>query len=128
MPRDSHVSAPPSHRLRIPGHKPQACLQLRVAASSTRVITPWTPKSLPLPQHRPFGGGRGASQGRLGWSPQGDPGEGSQGRSSARQGRSSRGKGGVAVGRGEQRVTPAMVDPWVDSGRVVVTVEKAGQR
>ena len=33
--------------------------------------------------------------------------------------------------RGEQRVTPAMADcrggPWADPGKVVLTVEKAGQ-
>lgn len=36
VPRDSHVSAPPSHPLKTAGHKPQACLPPRAAASATR--------------------------------------------------------------------------------------------
>lgn len=103
LPRDSHVSAPPSHRLRIPGHKPQACLQLRVAASPTRVVTPWTPKSLPLPQHRPFGGGRRGARSGLVGAPKGTQGRAPRGEAVQGKEEAAEAQGG-GWGRGEQRI------------------------
>lgn len=109
VPRDSHVSAPLSHPLRIPGHKLQACLQRRAAAGSTTAATPGTPKGLLLCPHRQAGSG---------WSPQRVPGSSSTGQRRA--------------GTEESRVTLAMGDPrggpWADPGKVALTVEKAGQR
>lgn len=47
VPRDSHVSAPLSRPLGIPGHKPQACLQLGAANSIHKGWNSLDSKELP---------------------------------------------------------------------------------
>lgn len=95
VPRDSHVSAPPSHPLGTAGHKPQACLSPRAPASTTREWNsldskePITPAPTQAGWRRP-----GRRHGRFSLGPTGGPGEGSQKTHRTRQGRSSRGKEG----------------------------------
>lgn len=95
VPRDSHVSALPSHPLRTAGHKPQACLPPRAAASATRGYNSLDSEVPITPAPTQAGwGGPGRRHGRFRLGPTGEPREGSQKTHGTRQRRSSRGKEG----------------------------------
>lgn len=122
VPRDSHVSAPPSHPLGIPGHMPHPGLPAAESSSQLyKGCNSLTSESLPQPPPQLDGGGQRGVGGRLRAEPTGGP---------------RRVPGGVVVpgkeeaawakGVGEQRVTLAWLmpkGPWADSRRAVLTGE-----
>lgn len=117
MPWDSHVSAPPSHPLKIPGHTPQACLQLRAAANFTKGCNSFDSRK-PTTAPTPAGWrGPGRSRGKLRSElpvrpaevPRAEAAPGNKGEEIKRWGWGN---------RGEQRVTLSMVDAKGTLGRL----------